>query len=119
MSQQLGFVAERQAKDYLLAQGLKFITSNYRCRLGEIDLVMSEKDYIIFVEVRSRVSAEYGGALASITPAKIRKIIKTATHFLVTKNLYSSHCARFDVISIQGPESKIEWIKSAFDTDGR
>lgn len=114
MSQQAGFAAERQARDYLTSQGLRWITSNWRCRWGEVDLVMREKDLLVFVEVRSRVSAEFGGALESITIGKQKKILKAATHYMTTHNLYNTHSCRFDVVCIQGTNADIEWIQNAF-----
>lgn len=117
MSQQSGLIAEQQARNYLVKNGLRWITSNYRCRLGEVDLIMADGKILVFVEVRARVSAEYGGAVGSITYQKQRKIIKTATHYLITNNLYNTCNGRFDVISIQGASSQIEWIPNAFGMD--
>ena len=117
MSQQVGLIAEQQARNYLVSKGLRWITSNYRCRWGEIDLIMGDGITLVFVEVRARVSAEFGGAIGSITLQKQKRIIKTATHYLTTKNLYNTCNGRFDVISIQGATSQIEWIKNAFGMD--
>lgn len=117
MSQQIGFAAENQARDFLAKQGLQWITSNYRCRWGEIDIIMKEADYYVFIEVRSRVSAEYGGALESITARKKQKIIKTALHYLTTKSLLDRYPSRFDVICMQGKQAETLWIKNAFGTD--
>lgn len=117
MSQQIGLIAEQQARNYLVRNGLRWITSNYRCRWGEIDLIMGDGKLLVFVEVRARVSAEFGGAIGSITLQKQKKIIKTATHYLTTNNLYNTCNGRFDVISVQGAASQIEWIKNAFGTD--
>jgi len=114
MSKQIGYAVERQARTYLTDQGLRWITSNYTCRWGEIDLIMRDKEYWVFVEVRARVSDEYGGALGSITREKQRKILKTATHYLTINKLYDKCPVRIDVIAVQGSESKIEWIKDAF-----
>lgn len=114
MSQQIGFAAEKQAREYLSRHGMRWITSNYRCRWGEVDLVMSEGELLVFVEVRSRVSAVYGGALESITYTKQKKIMSTATHYMTAKKLYNTHSCRFDVVCIQGPDARIEWIKNAF-----
>ncbi|MGQ3890844.1 YraN family protein [Legionella sp. CNM-4043-24] len=114
MSQTIGFAAEKQARDFLTRQGLRWLGSNYRCRWGEIDLVMSEGDLLVFVEVRSRISAEYGNALESITYGKQKKIMKTATHYMTTKKMYNTHSCRFDVVSIQGHDAQIEWVKNAF-----
>lgn len=117
MSQQIGYAAENQARQYLTQQGLVWVTSNYRCRWGELDLIMKDKDFLVFIEVRSRVSNEYGGALASINLHKKKKIIKTASHYLVTNNLWDKCLVRFDVISLQGELKTMEWIKDAFTLD--
>lgn len=117
MSQQTGLIAEQQARNYLVGKGLRWIASNYRCRWGEVDLIMGDGKTLVFVEVRARVSAEFGGATGSITLQKQRKIIKTAMHYMVAKNLYTTCNGRFDVISVQGTSSQIEWIKNAFGMD--
>ena len=61
MSQKTGFAAEQQACTYLRKQGLRWIESNYHCRWGEIDLIMWEANYLVFVEVRARASSSFGG----------------------------------------------------------
>jgi len=115
MSLEKGFAHEQLARDYLVQQGLRFVTNNYRCRFGEIDLIFWDKTILSFVEVRSRVSNDYGGALESITQQKRKKIIKTASHYMISKKLYDTTCARFDVILLQGATAELEWIKNAFD----
>lgn len=117
MSQQTGFAAEQLARHYLVKQGLSWITSNYRCRWGEIDLIMAEKHYLVFVEVRLRTSGAFGGAIASVTQAKQQKLIKTAMHYMMIHKLYNKRSARFDVIGIQGESAPFEWIKNAFGGD--
>lgn len=114
MSLVSGFAAEATARDYLIAQGMKWIESNYRCRLGEIDLIMRDKDYLVFVEVRSRASNVYGGAVESITYGKQQKLLKTASLYLLTHKLQDKVASRFDVISIEGKPPQLTWIKNAF-----
>lgn len=111
-----GQLAEKDALVYLKKQGLKLITKNYRCRLGEIDLIMSDKDHLIFVEVRCRSHACFGGGAESITLGKKQKIIKTALHYMIGLKQNDLSC-RFDVISIDGGKAQITWIKNAFGTD--
>lgn len=113
MSQQIGFAVEKQARELLTQQGLSFVMSNYRCRWGELDLIMRDKEYVVFIEVRARVSAEYGNALESITINKQQKIIKSASHFLLTHAHFNRFPARFDVVYSQGRQS-LQWIKDAF-----
>lgn len=117
MSVKTGSQAERYARDYLIAQGLRWITSNYRCRMGEIDLIMRDSEDLVFVEVRHRSSAAFGGALSSITYGKKQKLIKAASHYLVVHHLYDRHPMRFDVISLDGMRPTIQWIKNAFSID--
>lgn len=117
MSLQLGFAAEEQARRYLCEQGLILLESNYRCRLGEIDLIMRDKEYLVFVEVRARASSAYGGAIQSVTHSKRQKLLRTSTLYLQTKKLYDKQPCRFDVLSLDGPLSRITWIKNAFGAD--
>ena len=117
MSQQMGFAAEEYARNYLSAHGLTWVMSNYRCRLGEIDLIMRDKEYLVFIEVRSRASNAYGGAVQSVTHSKRQKLIRTATLYLQTKKLYDTQPSRFDVVSLEGTPPQITWIKNAFGTD--
>lgn len=108
-----GDLHEKIACDYLKSQGLKLITTNYHSRYGEIDLIMQDKEVLVFVEVRYRKSSSFGGAAMSITPAKQRKITLTALQFL-QKNNKTSHLCRFDVVAISNQQTN--WIKSAFDS---
>lgn len=117
MTQKEGQLAEQKALDYLMNQGLKLVTRNYRCRLGEIDLVMNDPVYLVFIEVRSRVHTAFGGGVASITYAKRQKIIKTTSHYLLTHKIRAQQPIRFDVVSIDGHYGTLEWIKDAFNTD--
>lgn len=114
MSQVIGFQAERQAKEYLIRQGLDFILANYHSRMGEIDLIMQDVKHLVFVEVRARSSDNFGGARESITRQKQQRIFKTATHYMCARNIYETHSARFDVLTLQGQTKDIEWIKNAF-----
>ena len=106
--------AEDLAADFLRRRGLTILQRNYRCRFGEIDLVARDAATLVFVEVRLRRSARYGGAGASITSSKQAKLIRAARHYL-------SACAtvpdcRFDVLLLrQLEERSVDWIKSAFD----
>ncbi len=106
-----GTEAERAAEAFLRAQGLRSIDRNFRCRLGEIDLVMQEGDTLVFVEVRLRASAAFGGAAGSITAPKRRRIIAAAKHYLA--GLSSLPPCRFDAVLMTGRGSP-EWIRDAF-----
>lgn len=106
-----GAAAEDQAADYLQRQGLRLLARNWRCRLGELDLIMRDGETLVFVEVRSRASAAFGGAGASITPAKQAKLIRAAEHFLL-RQAHRGAC-RFDAILIEG--DKLQWLRNAFE----
>lgn len=114
-----GKQAERQACEYLQANGLYLLQKNYYCYHGEIDLIMQDQDDIVFIEVRSRGRIDYGNALESITKTKINKLIKTASHFLQKRKWLDKVNSRFDVIVIHPLEAKmqLEWIKNAFTVE--
>jgi putative endonuclease len=114
-----GAAAENAAFQFLLRQGLKPIARNYRCRGGEIDLVMLDGKSLALIEVRYRASKDYGGAAASVTWFKQKRIILAARHLLATRRELRRHPARFDVIAITGTDWRklqIEWIRQAFIT---
>lgn len=117
ITQEKGRVAEEKALDYLINQGLQLIRRNYTCRLGEVDLIMQDKDQLVFVEVRSRVSSQFGGGIASITYAKKQKIINSALCYMQAHQKQNTLAPRFDVVSIDGKSASITWIKDAFGTD--
>ncbi len=103
--------AEQQALDFLLKQGLQLICKNYRCKTGELDLVMSDQQTLVIVEVRFRQSDKFGSALESITPKKQSRIIAATKHYIMSNSTNSQ--IRFDVIAISGNQ-KINWIRNAF-----
>ena len=109
-----GLHAEQAACEFLLQQGLVLVAKNYRCRRGEIDLIMSQNKTLVFVEVRYRKNDHFGGATESITPKKQEKIRTTALHYM--QRLNTSDNVRFDVIAItgNGKQQRFEWIQNAF-----
>ena len=108
--------AERQAYRYLIEKGLTLVCSNYRCRLGEIDLIMKDREYLVFVEVRHRSHSGYGGALASIGHRKIGRLRATAAHYLQRSDPGETRPCRFDVVvSDSRPGVECTWIRNAFD----
>lgn len=107
-----GSDAENLAAIFLGQNKLRLVARNYRCRFGEIDLIMQDDDTLVFVEVRMRSSDHYGGAAASITPRKQAKLIQTARYYLSQQD--NDMLCRFDAILISG-NSEIEWIQNAFD----
>ena len=117
MSQKIGFLAEDQACNYLTSQGLRLVARNYSCRLGEIDLIMRDKEDLVFVEVRARASVAFGGSLASVTKSKQQKLIKTALLYLQINKLHDKQPFRFDVMGMEGNPPNMAWIKNAFGSD--
>jgi putative endonuclease len=108
-----GSDAEQIAVSYLQRQHLILVTQNYRCRFGEIDLIMRDENTLVFIEVRQRANDQFGGAAASITPAKQAKLLRTARHYL--SELNSEPPCRFDALLLSGSDGqKIEWIQNAF-----
>ena len=119
-----GQIAEEKACQWLQQQGLTLLESNYSCRAGEIDLVMRDRQQLIFVEVRYRSHSSFGGAAASVDRRKQQKLIKAATHYLGHHPQLNHLPCRFDVIAAQvennsvnmPPEVHWRWIKNAFMT---
>lgn len=115
-AQQIGQTAENMACDYLLMKGLKLITRNYRCKMGEIDLVMRDKDYLVFVEVRFRRNQAFGTSSETVTYFKQNKLVRSAHFYLQQHHLTDKVPCRFDVIAITqaATHPNIEWVKNAF-----
>jgi putative endonuclease len=107
---------ENVAFDFLKKKNLKKIERNYNCKLGEIDLIMTDNDILIFIEVKYRKNDDWVSAAESVTKSKQRKIIKTAQLFLLQNKKYKDWNCRFDVVSIQGTKQdpEIDWIEGAF-----
>lgn len=115
---EIGQSAELIAKNFLEKQGLKFIEAQFRCRLGEIDLVMRDINDLVFIEVRYRQNQAFGSAIDSIDFIKQQKIQKTALFYLHQRQLFEKIACRFDIIAIHGELSSptIEWLPQAFET---
>jgi putative endonuclease len=108
-----GSDAEQIAISYLQREHLILVTQNYRCRFGEIDLIMRDEATLVFIEVRMRTHEKFGGAAASITSAKQSKLLRTARHYLAELN--SEPPCRFDALLLSGIDGQeIVWIKNAF-----
>ena len=105
--------AEQQACEYLQSHGLKLITKNFSIKAGEVDLIMRDGETLVFIEVRYRKNADFGGAAASVTAKKQQRIIKAALAYQQKHMPQSS--MRFDVVAIEGDNKNIDWISSAFD----
>jgi len=103
--------AEDAALAYLQQHGLKLVERNFLCKGGEIDLIMQDEHSLVFVEVRMRNDRAFGGAAASITPAKQRRLINAAQQFLQRYRMPPA--CRFDVIAIDG--ESLQWLKNVMD----
>jgi putative endonuclease len=114
----VGGEAEDRALRYLQHQGLVLVQRHYRvargpgARAGEVDLVMRDRDgTLVFVEVRARRDPRFGGAAATVTSTKQRRLVFAAQHYLM--RLSRLPPCRFDVVAVEG--DRIEWIRAAFD----
>lgn len=108
----LGQEAENIAYNYLQDMGYTMLERNFRCKLGEIDIIALNDGYIVFIEVKYRHNSKCGYPREAVNYYKQRNITKVATYYLVKKGAYNKSC-RFDVVEITG--DNIELIKNAFD----
>ncbi|KFX68397.1 hypothetical protein TMS3_0119340 [Pseudomonas taeanensis MS-3] len=118
-SQSSGKAAETLARQHLEQQGLRLLAQNWHCRRGELDLVMLDTDTVVFVEVRYRRHAAWGGAIESVDARKREKLTIAAMHFLQQESRWAKHPCRFDVIAINSKGNsapQLNWIQNAFDT---
>jgi putative endonuclease len=113
----VGFDAERVAEQYLKDQGLIPVTQNFRCRMGEIDLIARDGHCLVFVEVRYRGAGSFSRAGLTVDIHKQRKLIRTAALYVAKRPQYANSVMRFDVVAIDSDdrgEVTIDWIKDAF-----
>jgi uncharacterized protein (TIGR00252 family) len=110
--------AETEAARFLRRHGLRLLARNFRCRHGELDLVMADGDEIVFIEVRYRRDERYGAGFETVTRAKQRRLLVTGQLYLARRGAEHVPC-RFDVVSVSkrnyGPE--IHWVRNAFTLD--
>jgi putative endonuclease len=106
-----GARAEDLCASLLQAAGFRLLERNWRCRLGEIDLIAEERGTLVFAEVRMRQSAHYGGAAESMTAAKRGRLLAAARLYLARHP--DAHC-RFDVFLVDGSAGRVQWIRDAF-----
>ncbi len=109
-----GARAEQWAMQYLQQQGLKPVAQNYRSRFGEIDLIMQDDATLVFIEVRLRSHAAFGGAAASIDARKQQRIIRTAQQYLASLGRIPP--CRFDAVLMGDADgNNSQWLKNAFE----
>ena len=117
-SQLRGQQAEDAASERLRRAGLRILRRNYRVRGGEVDIVARDGDVLVFVEVRCRHHAGWGGAAASVDTRKRARIVLAARHYLAChEGARTPSGCRFDVVAIDG--ARMRWIRDAFDALGR
>ena len=100
---------EERARQHLHSHGLTLVEANYSCKSGEIDLIMRDGENLVFVEVRQRASATHGGAAASITPAKMQRVVRAAQTYLLQFPRVPP--CRIDVVAIDG--EALTWLRDA------
>nr|WP_265475074.1 YraN family protein [Mergibacter septicus] len=110
---QQGAIFEQKARQYLEQQGLRFIAANQRFKKGELDLIMQEKQTLVFVEVRQRKHQHYGSAIESVTYNKQQRLINTANQWLAQHQLsLETIDCRFDLITFDGNQHQLHWWKN-------
>lgn len=117
MSRVRGRTAEDCARHYLEAQGLLYITSNFLRKTGEIDLIMLDRNTLVFVEVRQRSNPRFASAAASINIKKQQRLLKTAALYRQQHAWAKNKACRFDVIAYDGDSALSRhpmWIRAAF-----
>ena len=108
----VGSLYEQKAIDYLLQNGFSIIVTNYRCRIGEIDIIAIKDEILRFIEVKYRKNNSFGEPYQAVTKSKQRKIIKTAMWYLNSNAKYQNSQCSFDVISITDRE--IIYLENCF-----
>ncbi|MBV1909228.1 MAG: YraN family protein [Kangiellaceae bacterium] len=116
---QIGDKHEKAACKIIVKNGLQIVTTNYDCKMGEIDIIAKDKEDLVFIEVRYRRSQVYGGSIESVDRKKQQRIVRAAGHYLQTHKLANKTPCRFDVFAITGNlnQSNYNWIKGAFSSD--
>jgi putative endonuclease len=113
--QQFGKKSERLAAEFLRRKGYRILETNYRSKVGEIDIIAKDKGVLVFVEVKARSSSRFGSPKGAVTPAKQRKISMTALDYLKRSGQTGAR-ARFDVVAIDtaAGNADIEVVENAF-----
>ncbi|MGI9290961.1 MAG: YraN family protein [Gammaproteobacteria bacterium] len=114
-----GSHSEATACKWLRSKGLKLVTRNFSCPLGELDLIMLDQQCLVIVEVRYRRNSHFGGALESVSRGKQLRIARTTEIFLQARPEYARYPVRFDVVAVSGRNSNqpFDWRRNAFYFD--
>jgi len=109
-----GASGEDRALVFLQGRGLKLVERNWRCKAGELDLVMLDGETVVICEVRSRSRSDYGDALETVDARKRRKLIRATLLWQARRPQYAEAPLRFDVVTLDG-DGNIAWLQEAFD----
>jgi putative endonuclease len=116
-----GAAVEAAAERWLSAQGLVLVARNFRCKLGEIDLIMRDSAQLVFIEVRFRQNQRYGSAVESVTHHKQQRVVRAAQYYMDAHPQWRNRACRFDVLgaSRTSAEDILEWqwLRDAFGSD--
>ena len=114
--QKLGALGEQQAAAFFEGQGYRIVAQNHRCRRGEVDLIAERGDLLVFVEVRTRASAAFGGPEETVGAAKQRRVVAAARDWLARRR-GPERGVRFDVVAVtDGPRgASLQHFENAFD----
>jgi len=118
-TKETGDKAELAAETYLKKKGFKAIARQYKCKFGELDLVMLDANTLVFVEVRYRQTSSFGSAADTVVHRKQRRVILSAQHFLQSNTRYQNLNCRFDVVAAKPDKTEtdsliLDWIQNAF-----
>jgi len=115
-----GILGEKLAKEFLARRGYRILETNYRCPHGEIDIIARDKDFLVFIEVRTKTSSEFGSPEESITAAKKERLRDTAYHYQQAHDDLPTSW-RIDFVAMEldrgGKPSRIELFESAVSED--
>lgn len=109
----IGTLYENLAREFLVKQGYEIVECNFRCKMGEIDIIAWDGRYLSFIEVKYRAKEYYGQAVYAVSPKKQQVISRVAAFYLMKKRLPENTPCKFDVIAIDGKQ--LQLYKNAFD----
>lgn len=113
-----GYSFEERAAQWVQAQGWQILQRNYRCKLGEVDIIAEDNGQLVFIEVRSRSNRRFASAAASVDWRKQQRLLRTASLYLRNAGPRQNFPCRFDVIAFDprqsGQDAEPRWIRSAF-----
>lgn len=104
--------------EHAVSAGAVPVGMNFRCRMGEIDLIYIDEGYLVFAEVKYRSGERFGSALEAVSRNKMRTICKVGEYYRITHRRYSDHPVRYDVFAMEPDENGsilIDWVKDAFE----